>query len=243
MSTRAVRATVVAAAAAAAIAFAASPSLAARVAPPCAPSTLNVSAALAGGAVTVSPAPNTRDASHLTQISFLGVPASDIADVAAVGSRSGTHSGRLAAYSQGDGASFLPSKPFAQGEVVTVHAVLRQGAAATPFAWRFTVAEVDSASRSLETPPGPPPPARASDFQHFVSRPDLKPPAVAVTTNTGSQAPGDMFLAPYAGPGQYGPMILDNAGNLVWFKAVPSDARAADLRLQEYGGRPVLTWW
>ncbi len=243
MSTRTVRATVIAAVAAAAIAFAASPSLAARVAPPCAPSTLNVSSALAGGAVTVSPAPDTRDASHLAQISFLGVPASDVADVAVAGSRSGSHSGRLAAYSQGDGASFLPSKPFAQGEVVTVHAVLRQGAAATPFSWRFTVADIDLASRSLETPPGPPPPAKASDFQHFVSRPDLKPPAVAVTTSTGSQAPGDMFLAPYAGPGQYGPMILDNAGKLLWFKAIPSGERAADLRLQEYDGRPVLTWW
>ena len=243
MPTRTVRATVIVAVATAALGFAAPPTLAARVAPPCAPSTLNVSAALAGGAVTVSPAPDTRDASHVTQISFLDVPASEIADVAVVGSRSGSHPGRLAAYSQGDGASFLPAKPFAQGEQVTVHALLRRGASTTPFAWRFTIAAVDSASRSLETPPGPPPRANPSDFQHFVSRPDLRPPAVAVTTNTGSQASGDMLLAPYAGPGQYGPMILDNAGKLLWFKAVPSGERAADLRLQEYGGRPVLTWW
>lgn len=222
---------------------AASPSIAATVAPACAPSTLNHSAALAGGAVTVSPAPGTLDASFLTQISFLGVPAADIANVAVVGSRSGHHSGRLLAYSQGDGASFLPSKPFTQGEVVTVHAVLRQGAGATPFTWRFTVAELDTASRSLETPPPPPPPPSPSEFQHFVSRPDLHPPAVAVTTNTGSQASGDMFLAPYAGPGQYGPMILDNAGALIWFKTIPAGDRAADLRVQEYEGRPVLTWW
>jgi hypothetical protein len=226
-----------------ALGFAASPTLAASVAPTCAPSTLNVSAALAGGAVTVSPAPDTRDASHVTQVSFLGVPAADIAAIAVLGSRSGAHPGRLLAYSQGDGASFLPSKPFAQGELVTVHAVLRQGAAVTPFAWRFTVADVDTTSRSLETPPGPPPPPKPGDFQRFVSRPDIKPPAVTVTSDTGSQAPGDMLLAPYAGPGQYGPMILDNAGKLVWFKAVPSGSRAADLRLQEYGGRPVLTWW
>jgi hypothetical protein len=226
-----------------ALGAAAPPSIAASVAPACVPSTLNASAALAGGAVTVSPAPDTLDASFLTQISFLGVPGADIADISVVGSRSGTHPGRLAAYSQGDGASFLPSKPFTQGEVVTVHAVLRHGAGATPFAWRFTVAELDTASRSLETPPSPPPPPKASEFEHFVSRPDLLPPAVAVTTNTGSQAPGDMFLAPYAGPGQYGPMILDGAGKLLWFKAIPSGARAADLRVQEYEGRPVLTWW
>ncbi len=64
-----------------------------------------------------------------------------------------------------------------------------------------------------------------------------------MTTNTGAQAPGDMFLAPYAGPGQYGPMILDGAGKLLWFKPIPSGERAADLRVQQYEGHPVLTWW
>jgi Arylsulfotransferase (ASST) len=213
------------------------------VAPSCVPRTLNVSRALAGGVVSVSPGPDSADASHLTQISFLGVPAAEIGDVAVVGSHSGAHPGHLAAYSQGDGASFLSSKPFSEGEVVTVHAVLRRGAGSTPFAWRFTVAEVDSVSRSLETPPPPPPPAKQSELQHFVSRPELRPPTVTVTTDAGAHAPGDIFLAPYAGPGQYGPMILDSAGDLVWFKAIPAGSRAADLRVQTYEGRPVLTWW
>jgi hypothetical protein len=220
-----------------------SSSSAASAAPTCAPAKLNISAALAGGAITVSPAPDTLDASYLTQISFTGAPASDIVDVVIAGSRSGSHLGRLVAYSQRDGASFLPSHPFTRGEVVTIHAALRRGGTTTPFAWRFTVADVDSASRSLETPPPPPPPAKASELQHFVSRPDLRPPTVAVTTNSGAQAPGDIFLAPYAGPGQYGPMILDNAGRLLWFKAIPAGERAADLRVQEYEHRPVLTWW
>jgi Arylsulfotransferase (ASST) len=212
-------------------------------APLCVPRTLNVSRALAGGAVSVSPQPGSADASHLTQISFLGVTAADIGDLAVVGSHSGAHTGRLAAYSQGDGASFLPSRPFSQGEVVTVRAVLRRGVASTPLAWRFTVAEVDSASRSLETPPPPPPPPKPSEVQRFVSRPDLRPPTVTVTRSVGAPAPGDILLAPYAGPGQYGPMILDGAGGLVWFKAIPSGSRAADLRVQRYEGRPVLTWW
>ncbi len=225
------------------LAFAPGDAQASRTAPGCVSPKLNVSAALAGGAVTVSPAPDTMDASYLAQISFLGVPVTEITDIAVVGSHSGAHAGRLAAYSQGDGASFQPSKPFFGGEVVTVHAVLRQGATTTPFAWRFTVAEVDSMSRSLETPPPPPPPAKPSELQHFVSRPDLQPPTVTVSTNSGSHVPGDIFLAPYAGPGQYGPMILDGAGDLVWFKAIPTGSRAADLRVQEYEGQPVLTWW
>ncbi len=213
-------------------------------APSCVPRSLNVSQALAGGAVTVSPAPDSMDASHLTQISFLGVPAADIADVTVLGSRSGAHAGRLAAYSQGDGASFLPGRPFSEGEVVTVRAVLRRGAGKIPLAWRFTVAEVDSTSRSLETPPPPPPPPKQSELQHFLSRPNLQPPTVTLSADSGgSHAPGDIFLAPYAGPGQYGPMILDGAGGLAWFKPIPSGERAADLRVQEYEGRPVLTWW
>jgi hypothetical protein len=230
-------------AAAVALVVVISPHADAGPAPPCQPSTLDSSAALAGGALTVSPAPDTLDASYRTQISFLGVPAADISDVLVVGSRSGSHSGRLAPYSQGDGASFLPRKSFTQGETVTVHAVLRRGARTTPFAWRFTVAEVDAVSRSLETPPPPPPPPKPSELQHFISRPELLPPAVTVSTDSGSHAPGDIFLAPYAGPGQYGPMILDGFGQLIWFKPVPRGARTADLRVQKYDGQPVLTWW
>jgi hypothetical protein len=216
---------------------------AASAAPACAPSRLNMSAARAGGAVTVSPTPDSLDASYRTQISFVGVPAAALVGVSAVGARSGAHPGRLLPYSQGDGASFVPDTPFAQGEVVTVHAVLRAGSAAKRFSWQFTVADVDAVSRSLETPPPPPPPPSPGEIQQFISRPDLEPPTVTVTTDSGAQMPGDLFLAPYAGPGQYGPMILDGNGKLLWFKRLRAGARAADLRVQEYEGQPVLTWW
>jgi len=209
-------------------------------APACAPRTLEQSAQVGG--VTVSPAPGSVDASYRTQISFLGARGASIANVEVVGSRSGSHAGRVEAYSQGDGASFIPSAPFAEGELVTVRAVV-QGAGETPVEWQFTTAERDTASRSLETPPPPPAPPRASEFQHFVTLPDVRPPEVAVTTNSGRQAPGELFLAPYAGPGEYGPMILDAGGGLVWFRSLPSSARAADLRVQEYEGQRVLTWW
>lgn len=212
-------------------------------APVCFPHTLNASRALAGGAVSVTPTPGSRDASYLTQISFLGVPAAQIAHVAVVGSRSGAHAGQLLAYSQGDGTSFLPSKPFVQGETVTVRALLRRRASRSPFAWSFTVAQVDSVSRSLETPPPPPPPPRAGEVQRFRSRGDLRPPTVTVTADSGARASGEILLAPYAGPGQYGPMILDGDGGLLWFDPIPRGERAADLRVQEYDGRPVLTWW
>ena len=98
-------------------------------------------------------------------------------------------------------------------------------------------------SRSLETPPPAPPAPKASEFQHFISRPDLQPPTVAVRTHSSRASFEDIFLAPYAGTGEYGPMILDGSGRLLWFKRLPAGARAADLRMQEYEGKPVLTWW
>ena len=115
---------------------------------------------------------------------------------------------------------------------MSVHATVSDGARSTRVGWHFTTAEVDAVSRSLETPPPPPPPPKASELQRFASRHDLAPPRVRITTDNGAGAPGDLFLAPYAGPGQYGPMILDGSGQLLWFKPVPSGSRAADLRVR-----------
>lgn len=205
------------------------------------PPRLNVSAALAGSRVTVSPGPETRDASATTQISLLGVPAGELTNVVVKGSRTGVDAGRLAAYSQGDGASFLPSKPFAAGETVSVHAALSEGGHATPFAWSFTVAVRDApgataASVTFKPPTGP------KNYQSFHSLPSVRPPIVTVASKAPT-ASGDLFLAPYSGVGQYGPMILDEHGGLLWFKPIPAGARAADLRVQQYEGKPVLTWW
>src|SRR5579862_3229954 len=66
--------------------------------------------------ITVSPLPGTPDASPSTQISFLGPSGTTLSDVKVVGSHSGSHSGRTEAYSTGTGESFLPVKPFEQGE-------------------------------------------------------------------------------------------------------------------------------
>jgi Arylsulfotransferase (ASST) len=219
----------------------ASSARAASVSPSCVPPRLNVSAALAGSRVTVSPGPETRDAAAVTQISLLGVPAAELANVVVTGSRTGAHPGALVAYSQGDGASFLPAKPFAPGETVSVHAVLEEGGHATPFAWRFTVAVRDirgTATVSAISKPA----AAATNYQSFHSLPGVRPPIVTVASKAPS-ATGDLFLAPYSGVGQYGPMILDEHGGLLWFQPIPAGARAADLRVQSYEGKPVLTWW
>jgi hypothetical protein len=211
---------------------------AAGTAPTCEPTTLNTSATLAGS-VTVSPLPGSRDASPQTQISFLGVPKGDLSRISVVGSRTGAHSGRFEGYSEGDGASFVPSSPFAQGETVTVSAQVRTGGAVQPLSDSFTIAYEDPLSTTPETVHE----GGTSEIQAFRSRPDLRPPTVTVTASSPATAPGEIFTAPYDGPGQSGPMILESDGGLVWFKALPKYTSATNLRVQEYAGKPVLTWW
>jgi hypothetical protein len=70
--------------------------------------------------VNVFPIPGDRVASPQTQIAFRGISPSQIGRVVVTGSRSGRHGGRLEADSDGHGASFLPTRPFTPGELVTV---------------------------------------------------------------------------------------------------------------------------
>ena len=76
----------------------------------------------------------------------------------------------------------------------------------------------------------------------FLSRPDLSPAAVEVTTTQAHEdtAPGYIFAALKEGAGEHGPMIIDDQGHLVWFSNYRS---ARDFKMQYYKGRPVLTWW
>ena len=84
---------------------------------------------------------------------------------------------------------------------------------------------------------------QTSKTQAFVSRPDLQPPVITVLDSAaGRAARGYLFLAPSSGPGQRGTMILDGAGDVVWFG--PTTPRTAmNLRVAVYRGEPVLTWW
>ncbi len=212
---------------------------AATPAPACAPSTLNTSAQL-DGSVTVSPLPGSRDATPQTQISFLGVPASELSDVVVSGSRSGRHSGRLAAYSQGDGASFLPAHPFAEGEPVSVRAQLRSGGSAQQLSDQFAIAYQDRLSTTPETIH----PGSAERDPELPLAPGSAPAgAERDRAALPRSAPATSSSAPYDGPGQSGPMILDPGGGLIWFKPLPRGTSATNLQVQQYGGRPVLTWW
>src|SRR5437588_1284749 len=84
--------------------------------------------------------------------------------------------------------------------------------------------------------------AAGASVLRFVSRPDLLPPAVTVLRRAAGTANGRLFVAPSSGPGQRGAMIVDEAGELVWFHRVARKA-VTDFKVQSLHGKPVLTWW
>jgi hypothetical protein len=80
----------------------------------------------------------------------------------------------------------------------------------------------------------------------YVTLPDQAPPVIDVKAYhgvAGNHALADdapFFLAPKDGDTMTGPLIVDSGGQPLW---IGPDARAYDLRVQRYGGEPVLTWW
>ena len=96
---------------------------------------------------------------------------------------------------------------------------------------------------------------RAATINGYVSRPDLNPPAISFDFPADGTASGSIFLAPFditAASGAYqstpnakshsGPLIVDDFGEPIWFLPLGSTT-AMDVRLQEYQGRTVLTWY
>ena len=210
-------------------------------APACVPATLDGSARLPGTPLLVSPAPGGLDAMPQTQISLFGAPASRLSSLVVRGSVSGVHAGSLEAYSQGDGASFVPAVPFTAGETVSVSGVWTSGALAQPFAYSFTIGDPDPIALLPESgkPAGAP-----GTVWHFRSAPGVDPAVLRITASSAAaRRDGDIFLATYPGPGATGPTIYSPNGQLVWFKPLAPNTFAADLKVQRYQGLSVLTWW
>jgi Arylsulfotransferase (ASST) len=120
----------------------------------------------------------------------------------------------------------------------------------TGYAWPH-----DQAAAAAETvPTAPLTPDDARGVLHFVSRPDLTPPALTIAHHgaTGTSDPPYFFLTPsgypLTGPGTPGLMILDRHGSIVWYSPntgfpASKGMGRVDLKVQTYQGQPVLTWW
>lgn len=105
-----------------------------------------------------------------------------------------------------------------------------------------------SAATVTAEPPEPP------RFMSFVSRPDLRPIGISVRSVPGLPGLGDeplyIFCAakqaqqPFPKGATPGLMILDTAGELVWFKPMSgAGTRPFDFKVQAYKGKPTLTWF
>jgi hypothetical protein len=189
-------------------------------------------------AITVSPEPGAVAASRATQISLRGARAAELGTITVTGSRSGAHPGRLVAHSDGNGASFLPDRPFKPGERVSVATQLSVHGAATG-SYRFTVGRGALESRDgagIGLPEG--------NFaqQRFRSRPDLRPPTVTVDVRRAGHTRGEILLATKQGR-RDGALILDDHGDVVWFRPERRGWTATDLRLASWKGKPALTLW
>ena len=221
--------------------------------------------------LAVLPFPGTPDASPTSQISFLGVVPADITSMTIVGSKSGRHEGRVSVLADGRGTAFVADQPFSEGESVSVTAKLGSAKSATAIgahgkrqiAFAFTVAvappATTAAATSTTVPTAAPSTAPGATSggtpsttpttqpnipptQSFHSAPDLKPPVLTVSTPDSDPGSGYVFVDSQFAP-QNGPMILDSAGNVVWFDPLPNNDWGMDFRVQSYAGKPVLTWW
>ena len=198
-------------------------------------------AAAQAATVSVFPVPGGHVAAPATQITFRGVPASQLGSITVTGSKSGAHTGRIVADSDGNGGSFLPTQPFKAGETVTVGTGLSI-AGVGGGTYSFVIANPAGAIRLAGVLPAP---RVRNDVSRFISRRDLTPAAFTVTKKASASvaAGGDLFLGAQHGPLQNGPMIIGPYGGLIWFQPVPRNETATDINVQHYQGKPVLTWW
>ncbi len=90
------------------------------------------------------------------------------------------------------------------------------------------------ASSSTPGPPGIP---------RWVTRPDLRIPALTVTRRRPGVWEDPIFIAPYNAPkGQAGAVIVENSGEPIWEHPV-AERVTTNFKVQSYRGSPVLVWW
>jgi hypothetical protein len=191
------------------------------------------------GTVSAFPPPGSQTASPQTTISFRGGSATTASQVSVAGSVSGSHTGKLAAHSDGGGVSFVPAKPFTAGETVTVTTLLAvRGSSAGVMRFKVSSPATPSAGATASASA-----TAQSPITGFVSNPDAKAPVLTVAVNRSTAASGLAALSPKGGglPGQL--MLTRSDGSLVWRHEAPTGLTANDLKMQQYQGKPVLTWW
>jgi hypothetical protein len=210
----------------------------------------------------VLPFPGTPDASPGTDVDFPAVSQGQLGAVRVVGSRSGRHRGRLSAQPDGRGTAFSPDRQFAEGERVSVTACLRSAAAAAAAGapgkrrveFSFSVARpvnVTGSTRSSAAAGGRSPSAadrsaaNSSKTHSFVTHPDYHVPWITTSGNDTDTTSGHIFLNAQ-NTGQNALYFLNGKGEIQWYHPAPRQGHgplAFNARVQNYRGRPVITYW
>lgn len=185
--------------------------------------------------VTAFPSPGTPAASDGTTFSFRGVKPRLMGPITVIGSRSGRHTGRRVAHSDGRGVSFVPRRKFVRGELVRVFTRKKIWKARNGD-FQVRIGRFYGNDDKMGKPGAP------NEFPRLMSRPDLRPPKIKVISRTGQAAPGRMFIDPK----QTGLTILDRYGRINWFQMTGyggNGEQVQDFKPQRYEGRQVLTYW
>jgi hypothetical protein len=141
------------------------------------------------------------------------------------------------------GTAFFPTRPFADGDRVSVLASVRRPAAGGT----AKVSKLRFSFRVAAPVHGGPPKPVAHEihntrrFTHTFHSTSLEPPIVRISGSDPDPQSGDIF-ADAAYSTQTGPLILGPRGQLIYFKPLRG-ATAYDVQVQKYAGRSVLTYW
>lgn len=156
------------------------------------------------------------------------------------GDESGSHTGRIILANDQKTVIFKPDAPFTAGEQVTVNVNglrLDSGESYRPLSYSFSVAENQQPGSIGDTEADPPSKAPHPAFPNFLTVPqDI--PHYTVTPASSDTGEGDIFVAPFYWTkttiGSY-LLILNDQGQLVYFKSVADDWSATDFKVQPNG--------
>jgi hypothetical protein len=209
---------------------------------------------------SVVPVPGDRFAPSGTSITFRGAPESSLRQLTVVGSSSGRHSGKLEPL-PGGGSVFVPSRPFAAGEQVTVEApglriaggtgdeysfgTARQAApAAARAALRLAAATDDPAPSPASRTSGPslrPDQPANCPTVSYKSAPTIHAPGVCMNlgvTTEGTESGTYLFMTPT----DNGAGIWTDKGELLWWQG-SSGKQSLNESVVQFHGQPYLADW
>jgi hypothetical protein len=184
--------------------------------------------------IAAYPSPGTQLASPSSDVSFDGITRAALGPVRIRGSRTGIHRGRFRAFGNVKGVAFIPARPFAARERVTVTSPRHTffGTGRHSYSFRTGMFLRQNLGKEPWSPNRGQKPKAWDSFKTL----RLKIPRVTVEADRPGRSEGSIFYAPRTS----GPTILDADGNLVYYRP---GLRVTDFRAQRYRGRTVLTWW